>query len=165
MRCINASAYRIGQSLVWDVTRVGEGLSVHTCRVGDGICVRTGVVCTPTRTWVQFLTLDGRLLDRDGNVFTIRIDKDSIDMDFRSKYTGAQIEALLDKINNGDFEVEEILVDSELSLTSENPVQNKVITEALHGIDSDVDKLIEDVTGLDDKVQEADSTFTWTFVE
>ena len=48
-------------------------------------------------------------------------------MAYHSKYTGAEVDALLDKIavdNVGD-------IDSALSTTSENPVMNKVITEEL----------------------------------
>ena len=48
-------------------------------------------------------------------------------MAYNSKYTGAEVDALLDKIN----ESAEIIVDTSLSTTSENPVQNKVVTEEL----------------------------------
>lgn len=51
-------------------------------------------------------------------------------MEYRSKYTGVEVDALLDKIaedNIGD-------IDSELSTISENPVMNKVITEELSKI-------------------------------
>ena len=141
-----------------DVIRIGESISTHICRDGEGLCVRTSVICTPTRSWVEFLTLDGRFLDKDGNVFMIKVGKDGLDMDFRSKYTGAQIEALLDKINNGDIEADPIVVDSELSLTSENPVQNRIITEAIRTMDDDIE-------ALDNKVAHADSTFEWSSVD
>lgn len=49
-------------------------------------------------------------------------------MAYHSKYSGAQVDALLDKIK--DDEVGSI--DSSLSTTSENPVKNKVITEELN---------------------------------
>ena len=49
-------------------------------------------------------------------------------MAYHSKYSGAEVDALLDKIK--DDEVGSI--DSSLSTTSENPVQNKVITEELN---------------------------------
>lgn len=141
-----------------DVIRIGESISTHICRDGEGLCVRTSVICTPTRSWVEFLALDGRFLDKDGNVFMIKVGKDGLDMDFRSKYTGAQIEALLDKINNGDIEADPIIVDSELSLTSENPVQNRIITEAIRTMDDDIE-------ALDNKVAHADSTFEWSSVD
>lgn len=46
---------------------------------------------------------------------------------FTSKYTGPEIESLLDKVNNNDI----ITVDNRLSSTSINPVQNKVVKAAL----------------------------------
>lgn len=49
-------------------------------------------------------------------------------MAYHSKYSGAEVDSLLDKIK--DDEVGRI--DSSLSTTSENPVQNKVITEELN---------------------------------
>lgn len=49
-------------------------------------------------------------------------------MAYHSKYSGAEVDALLDKIK--DDEVGSI--DSSLSTTSENPVKNKVITEELN---------------------------------
>lgn len=49
-------------------------------------------------------------------------------MAYESKYTGAEVDALLDKVNEG----EAITVDSSLSTESENPVQNKVVTEELN---------------------------------
>lgn len=49
-------------------------------------------------------------------------------MAYHSKYSGAEVDALLDKIK--DDEVGSI--DSSLSTTSDNPVKNKVITEELN---------------------------------
>lgn len=49
-------------------------------------------------------------------------------MAYHSKYTGAEVDALLDKVNDGDVGK----TDSSLSTTSERPVQNKVITEELN---------------------------------
>ena len=46
-------------------------------------------------------------------------------MAYNSKYTGAQVEAILDKANTG------VPVDSEMSWESENPLQNKVVTRQL----------------------------------
>ena len=49
-------------------------------------------------------------------------------MAYNSKYTGAEVDALLDKVAANDV----ISIDSALSTTSENPVQNKVVTAALN---------------------------------
>lgn len=49
-------------------------------------------------------------------------------MAYHSNYSGAEVDALLDKIKNDDVGS----IDSSLSTTSENPVQNKVITEELN---------------------------------
>lgn len=49
-------------------------------------------------------------------------------MAYHSKYSGAEVDALLDKIKDDDVGS----IDSSLSTTSENPVQNKVITEELN---------------------------------
>lgn len=49
-------------------------------------------------------------------------------MAYHSKYSGAEVDALLDKIKADDVGS----IDSSLSTTSENPVQNKVITEELN---------------------------------
>ena len=48
-------------------------------------------------------------------------------MAYNSKYTGAEVDALLDKVAENDV----ISIDSALSTTSENPVMNKVIAEEL----------------------------------
>ena len=58
-----------------------------------------------------------------------------------------------------------IEVDDALSTTSTNPVQNKVITAKINEVDADVDEISEKVDDLKENVQEADSTFTWTYVE
>lgn len=49
-------------------------------------------------------------------------------MAYHSKYSGAEVDALLDKIKDDNVGS----IDSSLSTTSENPVQNKVITEELN---------------------------------
>lgn len=49
-------------------------------------------------------------------------------MAYHSKYSGAEVDSLLDKIKNDDVGS----IDSSLSTTSENPVKNKVITEELN---------------------------------
>lgn len=51
-------------------------------------------------------------------------------MEYHSKYTGAEVDALLGKVESGDVGGK-VTVDSALSTTSENPVMNKVITEEL----------------------------------
>lgn len=58
-----------------------------------------------------------------------------------------------------------IKVDDALSATSTNPVQNKVITAKINEVDADVDEISEKVDDLKENVQEADATFTWTYVE
>ena len=64
--------------------------------------------------------------------------------EYRSKYTGAEVDALLDKIaedNIGD-------IDSSLSTESENPVMNKVITAEFESVHTELDsqnELIEDL--------------------
>lgn len=49
-------------------------------------------------------------------------------MAYHSKYSGVEVDSLLDKIKNDDVGS----IDSSLSTTSENPVKNKVITEELN---------------------------------
>lgn len=49
-------------------------------------------------------------------------------MAYRSKYTGVEVDALLDKIKNDDVGK----IDAFLSTTSENPVTNKVLTVELN---------------------------------
>ena len=48
-------------------------------------------------------------------------------MAYHSKYTGAEVDALLDKVESGEVGGK-VTVDSALSTESENPVMNKVIT-------------------------------------
>ena len=43
-----------------------------------------------------------------------------------------------------------VTVDSELSTTSENPVQNKVITQELSAVNSSFDELKSDISNLQD---------------
>ena len=49
-------------------------------------------------------------------------------MAYNSKYTGAEVDALLDKVAENDV----IRIDSALSTTSENAVQNQVVTKAIN---------------------------------
>ena len=57
-------------------------------------------------------------------------------MAYNSKYTGAEVDALLDKVAANDV----ISIDSALSTTSENPVQNKVVTAALNSVTQQLEK-------------------------
>lgn len=74
-------------------------------------------------------------------------------MAYHSRYTGVEVDALLDKIaedNVGD-------IDSALSTESENPVMNKVVTAELSALQTQVDShdiLIEDLQ--DNKVDKGD---------
>lgn len=54
---------------------------------------------------------------------------------------------------NGGGETPSIEVDSELSTTSTNPVQNKVVTEALNGLKDSVKALTQSVGELGEKVE------------
>lgn len=54
--------------------------------------------------------------------------------------------------NNGGGETPSIEVDNVLSETSENPVQNKVVTKAINDLKGAMNALAESVSGLDDKV-------------
>lgn len=52
-------------------------------------------------------------------------------MAYQSKFTGAEVDSLLEKVQKGEAGGK-VTVDSSLSTTSENPVMNKVITEELN---------------------------------
>lgn len=52
-------------------------------------------------------------------------------MAYQSKFTGAEVDSLLEKVQKGEAGGS-VTVDSSLSTTSENPVMNKVITEGLN---------------------------------
>lgn len=52
-------------------------------------------------------------------------------MAYHSKFTGAEVDSLLEQVQKGEVG-EKVTVDSSLSTTSENPVMNKVITEELN---------------------------------
>lgn len=94
-------------------------------------------------------------------------------MAFKSKYTTAQMEALFDKVNDIIKDPVNLVVDAELSLTSENPVQNKVITSAYNDVhkvatnatdtakraSDDVDALKERIEGI------SVGGFVWQSVE
>ena len=54
--------------------------------------------------------------------------------------------------NNGGGSTPSIEVDNVLSETSENPVQNKVVTKAINDLKGAMNALAESVSGLDDKV-------------
>ena len=78
-------------------------------------------------------------------------------MGYKSKFTGSQIDTLLEKIEDID-----IHIDSEFSLESENPVQNKVVTSAINGqkesvkvLSQSVEQLEEKVDGYDDAISNA----------
>ena len=68
-------------------------------------------------------------------------------MGYKSKFTGSQIDTLLEKIEDID-----IHIDSEFSLESENPVQNKVVTSAINGLKESVKSLSQSVEQLEEKV-------------
>lgn len=52
-------------------------------------------------------------------------------MAYRSKFTGAEVDSLLEKVQKGEAGGS-VTVDSSLSTTSENPVMNKIVTEELN---------------------------------
>lgn len=70
-------------------------------------------------------------------------------MGYNSKYSGKQVDEILDKANA----LANISVDDSLSSESENPVQNKVITSSL----DDIVKRLENIKG--------DGTITWIDVQ
>ena len=67
---------------------------------------------------------------------------------YESKYTGAEVDALLGKVESGDVGGK-VTVDSALSTESENPVQNKVVTEKLTELSAEVSELSERVDELE----------------
>ncbi len=73
-------------------------------------------------------------------------------MAYKSKYTGSEIDLLLDKIKGLD-DNPSIEVDSALSESSKNPVQNKVVTEAINGLKNSVNALYIEVGNLGDIVE------------
>lgn len=73
-------------------------------------------------------------------------------MGYKSKFTGSQIDALLEKIEDIDIH-EKMSVDSEFSLESENPVQNKVITRALQRVDDRLTTAETSLELVEDSVQ------------
>ena len=56
-----------------------------------------------------------------------------------------------ENVENPDIEMSSIIVDSKLSKTSMNPVQNKVITEKINEVSDKVDQL------FDEKITETDA--------
>lgn len=90
-------------------------------------------------------------------------------MGYNSKYTGLVVEDKLDKIDSleervsalENTEEESITIDSELSNTSENPVQNKVVKAAIDNLTNEV-IANEEVTAaalndLNDKIAEIEA--------
>lgn len=71
---------------------------------------------------------------------------------YESKYTGAEVDALLDKVNSGEVGGK-VTVDSALSTESENPVMNKVITEELNKLKETVIKTTPQTLSADAKNQ------------
>jgi methyl-accepting chemotaxis protein len=80
-------------------------------------------------------------------------------MGYKSKFTGSQIDALLEKIDDIDIH-EKVSIDSEFSLESENPVQNKVVTSAINGQKESVKVLSQSVEQLGEKVDEYDDAIS-----
>lgn len=90
-------------------------------------------------------------------------------MAFRLKYTGQEIEELLDIVKQGGNKVE-IEIDDSLSSTSTNPVQNKVITEALSENSQTANSAIDTANAakelaykLEEKIE--NSSLTWIDVQ
>lgn len=73
-------------------------------------------------------------------------------MAYKSKYTGSQIDTLLEKIEDINLP-EKMSIDSELSLVSENPVQNKVITRALQRVNDRLTTAETSLELVEDSVQ------------
>lgn len=69
-------------------------------------------------------------------------------MAYKSKFTGAEIDSLLDKVKNGN----NINIDNTLSESSENPVQNKVVTSAINDLKGSLQTLSDSVSSLNEKV-------------
>ena len=69
--------------------------------------------------------------------------------EYRSKYRGEEVDALLDKIAEGNVGD----IDSALSLESENPVMNKVITEKLNKLT----ETVGEAKALKDRVTELEN--------
>lgn len=80
-------------------------------------------------------------------------------MAYKSKYTGSEIDLLLDKIKGLD-DNPSIEVDSALSESSKNPVQNKVVTEAINGLKNSVNALYIEVGNLGDIVEDYSDAIT-----
>ena len=80
---------------------------------------------------------------------------------YESKYTGAEVDALLGKVESGDVGGK-VTVDSALSTESENPVQNKVITEELNKKASSeaLSSLGDSVASLESKKADKDGVYS-----
>lgn len=61
-------------------------------------------------------------------------------MSYNSKYTGEQVESLLDQIASG-------IIDTEMSDTSTNAVQNMVIKAYVDGLVGDIASAIDSING------------------
>ena len=72
-------------------------------------------------------------------------------MSYTSKYTGEEIDNLLSLVENGGGEAPSIVIDSSLSTTSTNAVQNKVVTNA---INNKVDKVSDKGLSTNDYTNE-----------
>lgn len=80
------------------------------------------------------------------------------DTDYRDVYSKAEVDYLLQyteqeilkKLIEGEYEIEDLIIDDELSLESKHAVQNKVITaELLNKVDkSEFDALVENLPDL-----------------
>lgn len=82
-------------------------------------------------------------------------------MAIKLKYTGTEINNLLDKVNN----MKEIEVDSSLSSTSTNPIQNKAVYEAVNDNSTTIKKHSESIKKLQEDVKNIESvTLEWNNV-
>lgn len=73
---------------------------------------------------------------------------------YNLKYTGAEIDNILDKANAAT----DVIVDSALSTTSTNPVQNKVVANKVNSISSSVSTLSSSNSTLSTRVNNLESS-------
>lgn len=71
-------------------------------------------------------------------------------MAYKSKFTGEQIDYYLEKVSSGDLG---IVVDSSLSLESENAVQNKVIASSLNKVYDKLTNMESSLELCEDSIQ------------
>lgn len=82
-------------------------------------------------------------------------------MAIKLKYTGTEINNLLDKVNN----MKEIEVDSSLSSTSTNPIQNKAVYKAVNDNSTTIKEHGESIRKLQEDVKNIESvTLEWNNV-